>query len=151
MIEISSGLKYLDALSCAIIVKRGKFAPARAQDGSAVYGFFRTSITWQATDNNGPGAEEPVDLDLYLNRLPAGVRSGDVGNVVLMVDDDGHPTACQPDQPSPTDMHVTRNPELLGLACDQLLQGWKSVPAKDDAGKPVPSVQNASVRFHIGQ
>jgi hypothetical protein len=149
LIEISSGQKYLDALSCAIIVKRGKFAPAHAEGGSAVYGFFRTSVTWQATD--GPGAGNPVDLDLYLNRLPAGVRSGDFGNVVLMVDDNGHPTACQPDQPSPTDIRVTRNPELLGLACGQLLQGWKSVPARDDSGKPVPSVQNASVRFHIGQ
>jgi hypothetical protein len=149
LIEISSGHKYLDALSCAIMVKRGKFAPAHSQDGAAVYGVYRTSITWEATD--GPNPDSPVDVDLYLNELPAGVRSGDFGHVVLMFDENGRPTACQADAPSPTDIRVTSNPELLRLACDQLLQGWNSVPAKDDGGKPVPSVQNASVRFHTGQ
>jgi hypothetical protein len=151
-IEISSNDKHLDDLSCAIMIKRGKFAPARSQDGLAVYGVFRTSITWQATD--GPHGREPADLDLYLNKLPTGVRSGDLGDVVLMIDDNGHPTACQPDPPDrtiPEDEPVTHNSELLGLACGQLMEGWKTVPAKGDNGGPVPSVQNASVRFHVGE
>jgi uncharacterized protein (DUF3820 family) len=151
-IEISSHDKHLDDLTCAIMLKRGKFAPARSQDGSPIYGVFRTAVTWQATD--GPHSGEPADMDLYLSKLPAGVRSGELGGLILMIDNNGRPTACQPSLPDPTtpqDEPETRDPELLSLACGQIMEGWKTAPAKSDSGETVPSVQNASVRFHIGQ
>jgi hypothetical protein len=60
------------------------------------------------------------------------------------VDEQGHQSACRteetPGKPKP-------NSQLVLLACDQLQRNYKAIPAKDEAGRTVPSVQNGIVAF----
>ena len=49
-VEVSSGDKKLDAYTCAIIMKRAKFEPAKWIDGSPAYGVIRVPVSWTITD-----------------------------------------------------------------------------------------------------
>jgi hypothetical protein len=111
--ENDSGDPTLDAITCTIIVKRGKFNPARLPDGSPAYGVFRRAVTW-AIGSPPPEGDYPVDLDLTLNQMPHGVRSPAQANLVAALDEGGHPTACSPEPPV-SGAHQTTDPTLLSL------------------------------------
>jgi hypothetical protein len=148
--ERSGGDAYLDARTCAIIMQRAKFAPARWIDGSPVYGVLRVDVVWGYLP---PGfdlrPDFPADMDVFVNRLPRGARKAATVDVMIAVDDAGRVRGCG-EATSPL-RHGKTFPELVPIACQQLTEQFTAVPAKDATGKPVRSVQSASVDFKTGK
>lgn len=145
----ASGDRKLDAYTCAIILKRAKFEPARWIDGSQVYAVLRTPVTWAI---GGPASKSefeeayPPDMDILVSRLPPGAGSRASLKLVIAVNENGRVVSCEVAPQVKWD-HAKVFPELVPIACQQLINQFTVIPAKDGAGKPVRSVQTASVAF----
>jgi hypothetical protein len=151
-VEVTSGDPKLDAYTCALIVKRGKFQPARWTDGSPVYGVIRVPVSWRISAVGAP-EEDPLksrspDLELSVNQLPKGANSIVGIMLELAADESGHVVSCMESPPLKNDRRK-HFPELTPVACEQVA---KNVPIKaplDAAGKPMRSIQTASVYFKL--
>lgn len=93
----------------------------------------------------------PPDIDLSVNRLPAGAKSPVLVRVVIAVDENGRVVDCVEAPPAPGAEHSKRFPELAEIACRQMTTTFTAAPAKDPSGKAVRSVQNAFVVFETGK
>lgn len=143
-IENSDGDPKLAVFTCELIMKRAKFDHARWTDGSPAVGVFRETVTW-AVGSPPPPKLKRGDLELTVDRLPRRERSPAFVRVMFAVDTSGRPSSCASEPPSlPA---LTNNPELVPLACEELMRTYTAVPAKDETGRLVPSVQNALVKF----
>jgi hypothetical protein len=141
--EFSSGIPKLDAYTCAIILRRARFHPAIGLDGLPAYGVIRTAVTWAV--NDAP-SKWPTDLDLTVTALPKGIKNPAFVSLMFAVDETGRPSSCAAEEPRPP-AHRKLTDELIQVACDQLLNNYVAIPARDIAGKTVRSVQDANVRF----
>jgi hypothetical protein len=151
--EITSTDPKLDAHTCGIILRRAKFRPATWIDGTRAYGVIRVPVAWLVTDDP-PSREEALrrsipDIDLLVDRLPKGARSIESVSLELATDEKGHPVTCA--EVPPTDKIDAKRhfPRLLAIACQQAMTNLTLRPAVDDSGKPVRSVQGASVYFRL--
>jgi hypothetical protein len=142
--EVSSGDSSLDAYTCGLILRRAKFRPATWNDGSPAYGVLRVPVVWALS--NEYQAVAP-DLELSVNRLPDGARSPLALGVEVATDDKGRPSLCLQIPPV---VHKQQFPELVSIACQQVIATVQLSPPTDASGKPVPSVQTVSVRFTVG-
>jgi TonB family protein len=91
-IERPSGDPKLDTLSCAIILKRAKFEPAKWIDGTPVYGVYRSNFSW--TVGRAPSEKElekayPADMELTANMLQPSAGATAKVPVQIAVDEDG--------------------------------------------------------------
>ena len=151
--EVSSGDAPLDAYTCAIIVKRVKFQPATWTDGTAVYGVIRTPVRWVASSGPPSGKETrratDSDIELSVNRLPK--RAGSIAAISLQVaaNESGRPVACIAFPPSDRTVARQNFPELVPIACQQVMKSLSFSPVVDTSGKAVRSVQNVSVHFKL--
>jgi len=145
--EISSGDPKLDAYTCAIIVKRGKFFPGKGRDGAVIYTVLRFPVNWTITGANPPRVERPIvpDLDLSVNRLPK--RAGKLIALALEteVDDQGHIVTCAELPPMKGDRHP-HFPELVPTVCQQAVKSLTLRPPQDRSGRATRSIQTVSVR-----
>jgi hypothetical protein len=147
--ERSGGDPKLDSLTCAIILKRARFQPAKWIDGSPAYAVFRTPVSWVI---GGPPSKRelrrayPADIDVSLNRLPKGVPDGASVNLTIAVDENGRVLSCDATAKNERD-HSRTFPELGPIACQQMIGQFTAHPAKNEFGKPVRSVQTATARF----
>jgi hypothetical protein len=147
--EQSSGDARLDAYTCALILKRGKFkAPARWLDGSPAYGVVRLPVFWAARSPTPPPPFQ-ADLVLTVSKLPDGVRSPAVERLMFAADENGHFVSCEsrPPQTYGEPANPANNEQLVQVACGQLIKTYTAIAAKDENGRPVRSIQNASVLF----
>lgn len=151
--ERSSGDPKLDALTCSIILRRAKFRPAKWIDGSPAYSIARGPITWAI--GSPPSEREhrkafPPDLELKVDQLPKGV--GRKAGIALMiaVDENGTIVECGDVPPIFRGPPAKFFPELTALACRKAVSDLRPVVARDPSGKPVRSVQRASVLFTVG-
>jgi TonB family protein len=148
--EWSSGDPGLDAYTCAIIVKRAKFAPAKWTDGTPVYGVIRVPVSWVI----GPRSEEDMlratvpDLELSVNHLPKGARSIAAVSLEIAADENGRPVTCVEWAP-PKNARARDFPELVPVACQQVMAALTVIPPVDAFAKPVRSVQSVLVNFKI--
>jgi hypothetical protein len=140
-VEHGSGSRELDSFTCSVILKHGKFRAARAIDGSTAYGVFRLAFTWA----NDVDYDDPRgDLEVTVNQLPPKLHSPVTVLVAFAVDEHGQASSCTGEvRPGIR----KRALQLAGFACDELLKNYKPVPVKDDSGRFVPSIQDASVQF----
>jgi TonB family protein len=148
-VESSSGDSGLDQLSCRKVVQGASFRPAMSPAGTAAPGVYRTYIAWDVT--KAPSATSRVsnaDLNLSVASLPPGIHSPAAVRVMFAVDAQGRMTSCE-SEPTQGFEQVEKDPALVAVACDQLMKSYKPVPAKTSAGEPVPSVQDAIVRFSV--
>jgi hypothetical protein len=145
--EFTSVLANLDAYTCDIIRRRAQFQPARGPDGQSAYGIIRTPITWTV---NADSPRSPADLELTVSRLPKGIKSPAVARLMFAVDERGHPSSCQQEEP-PAPAVPALPPELVKIACAELLQSYVAIPARDASGRPVASVQDARVNFSVAR
>jgi TonB family protein len=148
-VESSSGDRGLDELSCKKVREGANFRPATSEGGAAVPGLYRTYIAWDVT--KVPAATSRVsnaDLNLSVASLPPGIQSPAAVRVMFAVDPHGRMTSCK-SEPTVSFEQVANDPALVAVACDQLMKSYKPVPAKNSAGQPVPSVQDAIVRFSV--
>ena len=146
--ESTSGDAKLDAYTCAIIVKRAKFLPAKWIDGSPAYGVIRVPVSWRI--GNAPPAEGEMqsvpDLELSVNRLPKGAHKIAPVSLDVGADETGHVVSCVGHPPAAHNLGP-RFPELVPIACEQVTKTLSVQPAFDSSGKPLRSVQTASVHF----
>lgn len=151
--ETSSGDSKLDAYTCALILKRTKFLPAKWTDGSPVYGVLRLPVSWLLT--NGPISDEDMlkvtvpDLELSVNKLPKGAHSIAGVELEIAADEIGRPMTCA-EYPAEAGRHPERHfPELVPVACQQAVAKLTVRPPVDATGKGVRSVQSISVHFKV--
>ena len=144
--EYTSGIDGLDVYTCKLAKRRARYAPALAGSGTPSYAVYRTSVRWIVTDFGRPGPPPNVaDLTLTVNQLPAGMKGPDYISVVFEIDEQGHASSCS----LPIGKANSVDPELSRIACDQILKSYKPTAARDQAGTPVPSVQDAVVAFSV--
>jgi hypothetical protein len=151
--EGKSGDPKLDAYTCGLIVRRAKFSPASWIDGSPAYGVLRVPVSWIVTYR--PQSYEQTlqssipDLEVTVSRLPAGAHQIAQANVEVAADEAGHPVACAEDLPTGKTVDEHHLPELVPIACDQVMKTYTVMPVTDDSGKAVRSVQNVFVHFKL--
>ncbi|HKC04084.1 MAG TPA: energy transducer TonB [Sphingomicrobium sp.] len=152
-VERDSGDAKLDAYTCAIIVRRAKFQPAKWIDGSTAYGVIRVPVIWAI---GGPPSKReaqeayPPDMELSVTRLPADADRRTTLALVIGVDENGRVVGCNERPKVSQRDHTKTFPELVPIACQQMMNEFAAIPAKDASGKPMRSVQTASVVFSIG-
>jgi hypothetical protein len=142
-VELSSGDPKIDVYTCGLILKRARYSPARWSDGSPTFGVVRLPVVWSVGDvrpSLGPG-----DLEITENRLPKGVRSPAFVGTIFAADEQGRASSCMA-EPA-TAGTPPSDPTLVTVACARLIAAYRAIPARDENGKPVRSVQNARVRF----
>jgi len=148
--EQSSGDPKLDLYTCAIILRRAKFAPAKWLDGSPAYAIVSFPVTWAI---NAPPSDSEVEkasppqMTLTVNQLPPGAPKQVRLSLMLAVDASGRIVQCEQWMPASTHTHPKAYPELLPIACQQMTSQFTALPAKDRTGAPVRSVQTATVVF----
>ena len=153
-VERTSGDAKLDVYTCAIILRRAKFEPAKWLDGSPAYAIVRSPVTWSVNGAPSDGEVEkayPPDMTLSVNRLPPGAGKSVRLALMLAVDENGRVLSCDQSLPASREFHTKTFPQLLPIACQQMESQFIALPAKDSSGKPVRSVQNASVAFSTGE
>jgi len=150
--EVSSGDAKLDAYTCALIVKRAKFAPAKWIDGAPVYSVLRFPVSWTIT-NSMPSDEDRLkavipDIELSVNQLPKGAHK--IVDIMLEVaaDETGRVVSCLELPPLPSDRRK-HFPDLIPIACTQAEKSLTVRPPRGSSGKPLRSVQTASVRVKL--
>jgi protein TonB len=146
----SSKSQVLDQKSCAVMLKRGRFAPAVDQAGTPSYGIFRKTVPWfvatspdamRALRTQHPAPSE-VDVEIAVDRLPVGLGSPIVVAVTVMVDPAGKVTDCA--------LTDGGNVTARALpACRQVMSTIAFKPAVGSDGAPVASVQQAMVAFVV--
>jgi hypothetical protein len=144
-IEVPSGIADLDKYTCQIFKRRARFGPARI-DNVPSYGVYRTVIRWIVTNQSIP-PEKPqlADIDLVVERLPAGLKSPVSVAVLFEVSEDGSKSGCAANEASGP--MVRNDPALVPVACDQIMRQYQATPPVDGARRPTISVQNALVTF----
>lgn len=146
----SSGSSTLDGATCAIMVDRGRFTPARDATGQRVPDRFAARIDWVLPPESSPPADHArarANLATYISNNdypPEALRLGQQGTVGfdLDVSQEGRVTYC----------HVTRSSssESLDLTtCRIMLERAEFTPARDDQGNPVPDRVSARITWRI--
>lgn len=148
-IERPSGDPKLDVFSCALMLKRAKFEPAKWIDGTPAYGVFRSSFDW--TVGGYPSEKKleravPADMDLSVNMLPPGAGTTAKVAVQIAVDEKGRVLGCEDRPPLPHEL-TKHFAELVPIACQRMVSEFTAVPAKDASGEPVRSAQDATILF----
>jgi len=140
-----SGHDVLDEETCKLAKIRGRFQPARGPAGQAVYGVYRSQVTW-AMPGDSLNAASAADLEVSLNKLPAGTTQPAAVTVAYSVDPQGNATDCaaMPDSP--------KQPEVLvQLGCKQLIAKDAGSPVTAPSGQAVPAVKTGAVVFTSGR
>lgn len=136
-VEYSSGHKILDEKACAISLKRAKFTPARAGDGSPAFGVYRSRINWAVEPTEFAQSEFGPDFEVTVNQLPGGDTEPVSVKYALLTDVSGTPVDCTAFPGS--------NVRLSELGCAKLKAEFrKPVVAK---GTRVAAVQTAWITF----
>jgi TonB family protein len=152
-VERSSGIPSLDAYTCAIILKRARFAPAKWTDGSAAYGVIRVPVSW-VVSYAAPSKESMFratnpDLELSVNHLPQGARQSFTAvSLEVAADENGRPVTCVEWSP-PKNARGAYFPELVPIACNEVMATLKLIPPLDASGKAARSVQSVLVNFEL--
>jgi hypothetical protein len=153
--EISSGDKKLDAYTCGIISKRARLRPARWTDGTAVFGVLRLPVSWMITyappSDQGMTRATVPDVEVSVDRLPKRAGSRAAVNLQVAADESGHPVSCIDYPPLDKSGEKQHFPELVPIACRQVMATLSLDPAVNVAGKAVRSVQSVSVHFKVNR
>lgn len=157
-ITSSSGSQDLDATTCAMLMRRAHFEPARDADGRAMPSVYRNRNSWWAGEGRPPALPSPAaDVVLSVEKLPDGLERPVRLSVAFLVAPDGSLSDCTPGPPEPAAKPRSKQGkaqraavELLGpQACAQTSVG-KLRPFVNDAGQAEPSIQVAKVTFTEG-
>lgn len=130
------------AYTCELLRLRAEFEPARDPSRRRMYGVYRQGVGWWKSDKKPPPSPEetarPTTFEVRLDRLPAGTEQPPIAGIQFYVDANGNGSSCTPARDS-------NNRELGEIACERLEGSLRVTPAKDRRGRPVPSVQTATV------
>lgn len=139
VIDASSGSNDLDGQSCAAAIHRGRFTPARDENGQPISGVFRYRTHWQLA---GKGRHRPpADVTLAVSKLPDQQRSLTV-RLRYIVDEAGKITHCAVDAGSGF-------PKVDAAACAAMPKRYVFAPARDNTGRAWRVVRTQSVAFEV--
>jgi len=141
-IEKSSGIRELDNQTCGIATKRAKFPPPIGSAGTPVYAIYRSDIVYAVSESPTQPHLHIGDFYLPVVRLPQGLKDPVQLRIKFDVDPQGHAANCEDEAAPGRDAH---DPQLIAAACAKLQTAYTPVVAKDEAGRPVPSIQDATV------
>jgi hypothetical protein len=145
--ERRSEFPQLDGHTCGIIRRRAKFRPAQI-NGAPAYGVYRTRIRYAVAHTPYDLPKIPhADVDVYVDRLPSGLKSPRLVKVAFVVDASGGKSSCAVDHAANLE-RGDNDPELISIACEQVTKQYPATPASI-SGSPVVSVQNAVVQFSV--
>lgn len=148
--EISSGDRRLDDYTCKIIARRAKFRPARWGDGTPVHSVVRLPISWIITDRSPAGLARDLpmpDLEILVDKMPVGAAPRVDVMLAASADDSGKIHECAEFPPNRSDKEYKSYPDLVPLACRQLITDVRAIPPVGNDGKSARSIQTFSVRF----
>ena len=143
-VTATSGNAELDRTTCFLATKRAQFRPARGPEGQPAYGVYRSQAVW-ALPERTIAANPGPDLEVSLNKLPAGTAEPPVVKLAYAVDTQGRPSSCTL-MPS----SLKQPSVLVEVGCKELLDKMAGKPVVGPAGQPVPAVSSAAVRFNAG-
>ena len=86
----SRGHKGLDRISCSVFKARARFDPARAADGTAISGEYRTVVSWGV---GGTFPRSGKDISLQVSSVPRDYRSP--VKTQLILDASGRVSTCE--------------------------------------------------------
>lgn len=136
----------LGNLTCNLYGKRARFVGAKWMDGMPVWGVYRAPVTWAINQSVMPYG----DVELSVSELPKEYGKSATIYLVLAIDEDGSIVGCQSIARVPYIQKPPSQSVLTPPACKAIrTSGWKPVPPTSFTGKPVKSVQYASVRFSV--
>ncbi|WP_294250372.1 energy transducer TonB [uncultured Sphingomonas sp.] len=92
-ITATSGYLLLDQHSCAILLKRARFSPARDPSGTPIRATYSNKFGWAASDGSTPGEIPRIDLIVDVAKLPAGYARPALTRVHFAKS--GSPDACR--------------------------------------------------------
>ena len=138
-VEESSGDLKTDRHVCGLLLRRAHFTPAKDAAGNPTFGVYRDSVSWWNGAGDQKASDASADLDLTVAELPRKMRSPALIRVKFAVDTKGTPSSCGADEDT--------DESLVDAACEQVLRRFAAIPARNGAGAPVPSIQDAVVRF----
>jgi hypothetical protein len=139
-VEQSNAPTKVDDYTCKLMKRRARFQAAVGADGRPAYGVYRAAIEYWVVGQRPPPGRSTWDLGVSVAKLPSGLKSPVDVKVAFAVDAQGNSSAC-------VRQKEESHPALAKIACAEFLKSAKLSPANDKAGNPVPSVQNATVRF----
>lgn len=158
-VAISSGWNDLDERACVLMLRRGRFQPARDMAGEPTAAVYRNRVTWWVGDGYPPKpAPLTMDIELTVAGLPEGVKNPTWIDVAMVVEADGKISACSPMLPQPAAKPTSKKGKveqrainLLGpTACARATQTWGPSAFVDETGKAARSIQVARVSFSTG-
>lgn len=147
-ITVSSKSPVLDAETCRLITKRGKFNPAIDLNGTPIFGIFHSSVAWFSAEDSYslnrlkskyPSPPE-YDIEVAVNKMPEGKRGPITIDLGLLVDGSGRSVACQP-------IETMRDTVLEKIACSQAMTLWTPIQMSDSKGST--TVQEVKVLFGV--
>ena len=129
---------------CDVLKNRTTFKPARDPAGKRMWGVYRQTFVWWLADKAMPpeNYDRPANFQLEFDRLPPGVKDGAAGEIQFVIDTAGNGSSCSPTE-------ANSDPAFMQMVCERLSTRLHFPPAKDRAGRPVPSVQNAWIRLGL--
>jgi TonB family protein len=140
----TSGHDILDQQTCFLATKRARFAPARGPEGQMAWGVYRSQAVWVFPERKMMGANPGPDLEVSVNKLPAGTAEPPVVKLAYAVDPQGNASSCS--------LMRTAQPQpqvLVDVGCKELLAEVGKQPVVDPSGQPVAAVKTAAVRFNV--
>ena len=142
----SSGFPELDKRTCAAMLVRPRFKPARDATDAPAYGTYWASVFWRHPDNRrrppeGALPNPPSDLELHVQSLPAGAQIERV-TIAVQINPTGQIISCEP---LSRDKSSTK---LADVACTQAQAIYQDIPT-DGTGKPVTMVRTLGVTFKV--
>ena len=150
-VERTSGWDPLDKTACYIFELRGRFQPALDARGKAAIGVYRVEALWAMSGQTVPTAPM-VEMAVALQKMPQPLSDPAYVEIAVSVDETGKVDGCAPaealswaGEPIPDRQQAAS--VLGGIPCAEALKTLKLQPAKTDKGKPVRSVQTATVLF----
>lgn len=144
----SSGSRALDDVTCAIMVDRSRFTPARDADGKRVADRFAARVEWRLPPQDPPPARHArarADLQSYFftgDYPREAMRLSQEGTVGFQLDvsPEGRVNLCR--------VVSSSGSELLDVrTCEILLVRARFEPARDEAGNAVPDIISARVTW----
>ncbi|RVT43500.1 TonB family protein [Sphingobium algorifonticola] len=143
-IVASSGHSDLDQQTCALMMHRSEFSPAKTADGQPVYATFKSRAIWRLPSRPRPAVEQIADLALTVATLPKSVKNPANVLVALLVKADGTIAECKPSE-NPNDVETVAR--LGKVACQQAVALLKPPAMLNAQKEPILSVQGFMVSF----
>lgn len=142
--EVVSVHPELTKHTCKILTTRAKFSPATWSDGTPVLAVYRQTISYVSYNQHRVRGDLAIDVAKVPGREPLFPV-----HVALAVEPDGRVVDCKAVKAAKLD--EPKFQPYVSRACLELTRLYKPVVPLDSSGKPVRSVQDATVDFRLAK